>query len=126
MESNRRLRARAGNAFQQPRGIGHRLPVIASRGGNYPARAFVRWELRNKVDAAAHFERAHWLVVFVLDVNFCAEQRIHRRIAVQRRARQVRTYAALCLQDILEGWCIDSRHGRASFRLLVSCRFTSP
>src|SRR2546421_4177597 len=78
--------------------------MVASRGGNDTACSFTGAELRNKVDAAAHFEGSHGLVVLVFYENFCANERVHGRIAVQGCALQVGTYLSLREQDIGEGW----------------------
>ena len=96
---------------EQPRRIRHRLPVVARGRGDDPGRAFGRAQLCHQVDAPAHLERADRLVVFVLDVNRRADERIERRVVVHRSARQVRPQAPLRRQDVQQG---RNGHGRCS------------
>lgn len=88
---------------EEPRGVGHRLAVVACGGGQYAAGPLLSAELRDQVDAAAHLEGAHGLVVLVLHISRRADQIVQRRVAVQRGAPQVRGDLALGQQNIAEG-----------------------
>ena len=87
---------------EEPRGEGHRLAVVAGRGGDHPGGPLGGGQLRDQVDTAAHLERADRLVVLVLDIDLGADQLVQRRIAVQRRARQVGADLPLGQQDIVK------------------------
>ncbi len=76
---------------EESRCIGDRLAVIAGRSGNHSALTLFAAQLRNQIDAAAHFERADGLIIFMFDEDLCADQIVDRWIAVQRRRRKVGT-----------------------------------
>jgi len=80
--------------------------VVAGRGGDQAARPHVRRKLRHQVDPAAHLEGTHRLVVLVLDVDLGANQVVQRRVAVQRRLRQVGPDAPARGDHILQGRCL--------------------
>src|SRR6266487_1417650 len=91
--------------------------MIASRGCNDPLSALLGTELGNEIDPTSHFEGANWLVVFVLNIDFGTKQIIHSRVAIERRALQVRANLTLSKQNVLECWGL---HGSRSFVIVLS------
>src|SRR5262249_13681279 len=75
---------------EQLRSIGYRLPVIPCRSGNHASRFLFVVELRNEIYSAAHLERADWLIVLVLNVDFGAYQLVDRRIRMHWGTPEIR------------------------------------
>ncbi len=86
--------AHAGRDAEEARGVGDRLPVVASRGGDQSAPPLVLPELRDEVDAAADLEGAHRLMVLVLHPDLGPEQLVESGIGIERRRPQMRGDAA--------------------------------
>ena len=84
-------------------GEGDRLAVVPGRGGDEPALALVRGELRDEVDPAAHLEVADRLVVLVLDPDLGADELVERRVAVERGLAEVGRDPLPRGEDVLEG-----------------------
>src|SRR5262249_48672803 len=68
----------------------YRLSVISCRSGNHAFRFFFVVELRNEIYSAAYFDRAGWLIVLVLYVDFGAYQLVDRRIRMHRGRTEIR------------------------------------
>ncbi len=82
-------RADDGADAEQPRRESDGLPVVAGRGGDNAAAALVLGQPADQVDSAAHLEGAGRVQVLVLDVRLGAEHAVERRVAPQRRRRDV-------------------------------------
>ena len=69
-----------GAYSEQPRGVRHRLPVIATGDSNQAAPSLLFRQLRDEIHTTAHFEGADRLIVLVLDECRRPQQVVHRRI----------------------------------------------
>ena len=84
-------------------GVGDRLAVVPGRGGDQSALTLVGSQLRDEVDAAAHLEGADRLVVLVLHPDLRPDERLERRIAVERRRPQIGRDALARGAHVVEG-----------------------
>ena len=93
----------AGRNTKEPGSVRDGLAMVAGGGGNHATLAILVGELREIVDSPADFEGSDWLIVLVFDMNREAKERIQRRIAVERCAREIGANVAPGAQNIVEG-----------------------
>src|SRR5712691_3127949 len=85
---------------EQAGGVGDRLAVVPGGGAGHSSTALVLGELGEQVDAAAYLERADRQMVFVLNPELGAGQRVEGRVSVKRRRREVRSDSLPGRQDV--------------------------
>src|ERR1700736_1284948 len=80
-----------------------RLPVIPGRRRNDTATSLILGELGHEIDPAADLEGTDWLVIFVLDPGFGADQLVQCRIGMESRWLEVWCDPLAGGEDVVEG-----------------------